>query len=155
MTAQLRLRLLTLSLAVTPLAGGGLLLQGCQPGSEITEYQAPAQILRSFRTEHPAAQAVSYRQMTKDGFKVYQVQYLEGEEEKEAWYNVQGKPFVSKAERRVVEQERLKQQEENEAKSKDDSEESAVEVTDKTSEHRTQKATPETTPSSPGHPSVP
>lgn len=93
--------------------------------------------------------------MTKDGFKVYQVQYLEGEEEKEAWYNVQGKPFVSKAERRVVEQERLKQQEENEAKSKDDSEESAVEVTDKTSEHRTQKATPETTPSSPGHPSVP
>ena len=155
MTAQLRLRLFTLSFAVTPLAGGGLLLQGCQPGSEITEYQAPAQILRSFRAEHPAAQAVSYRQMTKDGFKVYQIQYLEGEEEKEAWYNVQGKPFVSKAERRVVEQERLKQQEEKEAKSQDDSEESAVEATDKTSEHRTQKGAPGTTPSSPSHQSVP
>jgi hypothetical protein len=144
MAEPIRLRRLQVFLAATLHIGGSILLQACQPGSEITEYQAPAQILRTFRAEHPEAQAVSYRQSTKDGFKVYLVQYLDGEEEKEAWYNVQGKPFVSKAERRVAEQERVKQQEETEAKAKEDAEEKASQGGEITPEHRVQKTVPKT-----------
>lgn len=139
MAQPIRLRFPATPLAMVFLLGGGiLLLQGCHPGSEITEYQAPAQILRAFRSEHPGAQAITYRQMTKDGFKVYLVQYLEGEEEKEAYYNVQGKAFVSKAERRMADQETLKKQEEAEARVKEEAEEKAAQSPEKTPDHQAQ-----------------
>ena len=155
MAEGIRLRHLSISLAATLLIGGSTFISGCQPGSEITEYQAPAQILRTFRAEHPGAQAVSYRQMSKDGVKVFWVQYLEGEEEKEAWYNVQGKPFVSKAERRSAEQERLKQQEESDAKAKDEAEEKAAQVHEKASEHAADKPASKPASSSGVNPPVP
>ena len=92
--------------------------------------------------DHPAAHAVSYRQMTRDGVKVYLVQYDDGEEEKEAWYNVQGKPFVSKAEKRSVEQERQKQQEENEARVREEAEAKAAEAPEKPAAHPSDKKVP-------------
>jgi hypothetical protein len=137
------------------LIGCGVILQGCQPGTEITEYQAPAQILRAFRSEHPAAQAVSYRQMTKDGVKVFWVQFLDGEEEKEAWYNVQGKPFVSKAERRSAEQEREKQQEEKDLKAKEEADEKAAQAPEKAPESEAKKPAAKTNLPSGGHGAVP
>ncbi len=155
MAEGIRLRHLSISLADTLLSGGSAFISGCQPGSEITEYQAPAQILRTFRAEHPGAQAVSYRQMSKDGVKVFWVQYLEGEEEKEAWYNVQGKPFVSKAERRSAEQERLKQQEESDAKARDEAEEKAAQVHEKAPEHAADKPAFKPASSSGVNPPVP
>ena len=154
MAELIRLRTLQISSALTVL-GCSALLQGCQPGTEITEYQAPAQILRTFRSEHPTAQAVSYRQMTKDGVKVFWVQYLDGEEEKEAWYNVQGKPFVSKAERRSAEQERQKQQEENDLRAKEEADEKAAQTTDKVAEPEVKKPVAKPNLQSSGHGAVP
>ena len=148
MAEKVRLLYLKGTLVTTLLLGGMTFLQGCQPGSEITEYQAPAQILRTFRAEHPGAQAVSYRQLSKDGVKVFWVQYLEGEEEKEAWYNVQGKPFVSKAERRSAEQDRLKHQEEIDAKAKEEAEEKAAQATEKQPEQAKDKPVPKSASSS-------
>lgn len=154
MAERIRLRPLQIALAVT-LIGGTVFLLGCQPGSEITEYQAPAQILRTFRSEHPGAQAVSYRQMTKDGVKVFLVQYLEGEEEKEVWYNVQGKPFVSRAERRSAEQERQKQQEESEIKAKEEADEKAAQAPAKAPAPEVKKPVEKTNLPSGGHGAVP
>jgi len=154
MAEPIRLRILRLLLAVTVI-GWIVLLEGCQSGSEITEYQAPAQILRAFRAEHPAAQAVSYRQMTKDGVKVFLVQYLDGEEEKEAWYNVQGKPFVSRAERRSADQERQKQQEESEIKAKEEADEKAAQSAEKLAEPQAKKPVAKPPLPSSGHGAVP
>lgn len=148
------MRPLQIFLAVT-LIGCTVFFLGCQPGSEITEYQAPAQILRTFRSEHPGAQAVSYRQMTKDGVKVFLVQYIEGEEEKEVWYNVQGKPFVSRAERRSAEQERQKQQEESESKAKEEADEKASQTPEKAPAPAAKKPAEKTSLPSSGHGAVP
>lgn len=155
MAEPISLRHLSVSLAVSFLIGGSALLEGCQPGSEITEYQAPAQILRTFRAEHPAAQAVSYRQVSKDGVKVYCVQYLEGEEEKESWYNVQGRPFVSKAERRAAEQERLKQQEESETKAREEAEGKPAQPHEAAPQHPAEKPTSQSAASSRTNVAVP
>lgn len=140
---------------VAILLGSICIFSGCQPGSAITEYQAPAQILRAFHAEHPAAQSVSYRQMTRDGVKVFWVQYTEGEEEKEVWYNVQGKPFVSKAEKRSLEQERQKQQEEAEAKAKEEADARSAESSEKPVVQSAEKPTPKAAPTSNGHAAVP
>lgn len=107
-----------LILAVMPV------LWGCQPGSQLTEYQAPAFLLRAFHKDHPNAESVTYRQMTKDGVRVYLVDFMEMDEgsevEKEAWYNAQGKPFVSRASKRLAEQEQQRLAEEREAKAKEE-----------------------------------
>jgi hypothetical protein len=105
---------------------GGTSLSACKPGSEITEYQAPAHILKIFHTDHPHAESATYRQMTRDGVKVYLIQYQEGEEDKEAWYTAQGKPFISKAERRTAEEVQKKLQEERDAKAQEEAEEKAA-----------------------------
>jgi len=154
MAEPIRLRPLRVFCAVI-LIGYSVLLQGCQPGTEITEYQAPAQILRTFRSEHPSAQDVSYRQMTKDGVKVFLVQYLDGEEEKQAWYNVQGKPFVSRAERRSADQEREKQEEEKDLKAKEEADEKAAQAAEKSTESEAKKPLAKSNLPSGGHGAVP
>ena len=125
----------TLSLLTLPLISS---LQGCQPGNELTEYQTPAFILKAFRRDHPHAESVTYRQLTRDNVRVYQVNYEEVEEDGEvskvAWYNAQGKPFVSRSEKRLAEQEQQKLAEEREAKNKEDALEKAEQ---EKSEHET------------------
>lgn len=88
-----------------------LLLAGCKT-AEITEYQVPATILRAFRKDHPQAQAPRYSLQMRDGFRVYQVEFLEGDTESDLYYDVQGRIFVSKADRRRAEQEREAREEE-------------------------------------------
>lgn len=90
----------------------GFSLEACTSSGNITEYQVPAAILRAFRSEHPLVESPVYNVITKDGLKVYQVSYLEGETEKEIFYNVQGKPFVSRADKRRADQERERLEEE-------------------------------------------
>lgn len=108
---------------------------GCKSGG-ITEYQAPAAILRAFRAEHPSAASPSFSVTTKDGIKVYQVEFMEDEAEREVFYNVQGKPFVSKADKRKAEQERERLEEEAREAAEEKQKESAPEATQgESSEH--------------------
>jgi hypothetical protein len=109
----------------------GFFLLGCQPGTQITEYQAPAHILRVFKSEHPNAQSATYRQMTRDGVKVFLIQYQEGEEDREAWYNAQGKPFISKAEKRSADEQKQKLVDEQAAKAQEEAEEKAAQDAEK------------------------
>ena len=53
-----------------------------------------------------------YSVTMKDGVKVYQVNFMEEENEREVCYNVQGKPFVSRADKRRADQERERLEEE-------------------------------------------
>jgi hypothetical protein len=99
-----------------------LLVAACKT-ADITEYQVPATVLRAFRKDHPGAQAPRYSLQMRDGFRVYQIEFLEGDAELDLFYDVQGRPFVSKADRRRAEQEREAQKEEaqQEAESRADS----------------------------------
>lgn len=78
---------------------------GCKSG-EITEYQLPATIHRAFKKDHPNAGSAQYSVQMRDSVKVYQIDFVEGETEQTVFYDVQGRLFVSKAERRRAEQEK-------------------------------------------------
>jgi len=71
----------------------GFALHGCATPSDrvLKQAEVPAAVLQSFSSAYPAAKVLKYEEEFEKGGKIYEIDFLLGQQEYEAEYNAQGK----------------------------------------------------------------
>ena len=60
-------------------------------GGALTEYQAPAPVIKSFRLAYPGATDARYHERVRQGVKTYDVTFMVGDQEHEVSYMADGR----------------------------------------------------------------
>lgn len=71
---------------------GALMTTACSlTGGALTEYQAPAPVIKSFRLAYPEATDAQYHERVRQGVKTYEVTFKAGDLEHEVSYMADGR----------------------------------------------------------------